>query len=77
MTHEITIGVFVWITLEANIFFRRCDRDMRPLGLDVGSLHTHMLHPFSGLFLLLLVAGFEARALVMGSTSFLNVDDEA
>jgi hypothetical protein len=35
---------------------------VRPLGLNVGSLDTHMLHPSLGYFLLLLVDGFEARA---------------
>jgi hypothetical protein len=54
--------ISVWVVLEMKILLGKCDRDMRPLGLDVGSLDTHMLHPFLGFFLLLLVVGFEAQA---------------
>jgi hypothetical protein len=55
-------GILMWIILETYIFLRKGNGNMRPLGLDVGSLDAYMLHPFLGLFLLLFVDGFKARA---------------
>jgi hypothetical protein len=52
----------VWVVLEMKVHLGEGDRNMRPLGLDLGMLDTHMLHPSLGIFLLLLVDGFEARA---------------
>jgi hypothetical protein len=54
-------GISMWIILEMKIILRKGNMDMRPFGLDVGSLDTHMLHPSLGLFLLFLVARFGAR----------------
>jgi hypothetical protein len=52
----------MWTILETKSILRKGNRDMRPLGLNVGSLDAYMLHPSLGLFLLFLVAGFEARS---------------
>jgi hypothetical protein len=66
--------ISMWIILDMKIILRKGDRNMGPLGPNVGSLDIYMLHPSLGLFLLLLVNKFEARAPVMGSTSFSKVD---
>jgi hypothetical protein len=70
-------GISMWIILETKIVLRKGDRNMGPLGPNVGSLDTYMLHRSLGLFLLFLIAGFEAWAPVMRSTSFSMDDNEA
>jgi hypothetical protein len=64
------------VIFETKVILREGNRDMGPFGPNVGSFYTYMLHPSLGFFLLFFVAGFEARALVMGSKSFFNADVE-
>jgi hypothetical protein len=45
----------VRIILELKVFLREGNWNMRPLGLDEGSLHPNMLYPSLRFFLLLLV----------------------
>jgi hypothetical protein len=52
----------VYIVLETKIILRKGDENMGPLGANVGSSNTYMLHPSLGLFLSFLVVGFKARA---------------
>jgi hypothetical protein len=54
------------------IIMREDNRNIGPLGPDVGSLDTYMLHPSLCFFLLLFVAGFEARAPSDGESKFLH-----
>jgi hypothetical protein len=58
MTQEINHGII----LETKIILIKGNGDMRPLGLNVGSLDAYLLHPSLGFFLLFIVAGFKARA---------------
>jgi hypothetical protein len=53
-------GIPMWIILEMKIILRKGNRGMRPHSIDVGSLDTYMLLPSLGIFLLFLVARFEA-----------------
>jgi hypothetical protein len=52
----------MWIVLEMKVLMRKGDRDMGPLGPDVGSLDTYMMHPSLRIFLLFLIDGFKAQA---------------
>jgi hypothetical protein len=67
----------MWIIFETKTVLRKGDSNMGPLGPNVGSLDFYMLHPSLGLFLSFLIDGFEARAPVMGNTSFPKDNDEA
>jgi hypothetical protein len=49
----------MWIIVEAKIVLRKSDRNMGPLGPNVGSLDAYMLHSSLGLFLLFLIDVFE------------------
>jgi hypothetical protein len=55
-------GIYMWIVLEMKVLMRKGDRDMGPLGPDVGSLDTYMMHPSLRIFLLFLIDGFKAQA---------------
>jgi hypothetical protein len=57
------------IILELKVFLREGNWNMRPLGLDEGSLYPNMLYPSLCFFLLLLVGWF-IEPPVIGSTSF-------
>jgi hypothetical protein len=46
------------VVLELKVFLRECDRYMRPLEFDKGSLHSNMLYPSLCLLLLLLISWF-------------------
>jgi hypothetical protein len=54
--------ISVWVIFETEILLGEYNGNMRPLGFDVGSLDTHMLHLSLGFFFLLFVAGFKAQA---------------
>jgi hypothetical protein len=55
-------GISMWIVFETKVILLEGNRNMGPLGPNVGSLVSYMLYPSLGLFLLLFVAGFEDRA---------------
>jgi hypothetical protein len=52
--------ISVWIIFKTKIFLREGNRNVGPLGPNVGSLDAYILHPSLGFFLVLFVAGFEA-----------------
>jgi hypothetical protein len=56
----------MWIILETKIILRECDWYVGPLGLDVGSLDTHMLHPSLASFVCFLLHGLKLKPLVIG-----------
>jgi hypothetical protein len=62
----------MWVVFKTKIILRECDWNMGPLGLDVGSLDVHMLHPSLGFFILFLIVGFEARAPSDGENKILQ-----
>jgi hypothetical protein len=70
-------GISVRIIFKMKIILREGNMNVGPLGPDVGSLYTYMLHPSLGFILLLFVAVFEARVLVMGRVRFSMEADEA
>jgi hypothetical protein len=65
-------GIFVQIIFKTKIILREGNRNVGPLGPDVGSLDAYMLHPSLGFFLLLFVAGFEAQAPSDGESKLLH-----
>jgi hypothetical protein len=67
----------MWIIFEMKAILREGNRNMGPLGPNVGSLDAYKMYPSLGLFLLFFVAGFEGRARVMRSISFSIDGDEA
>jgi hypothetical protein len=52
----------MWIVFQTKVILREGNRNMGPLGPNVGSLDAYMLYPSLGLFVLLFVVGFKARA---------------
>jgi hypothetical protein len=64
--------ISMWIIFEMKIILREGNRDMGPLGPNVGSLNTYILHPSLGLFILFRVARFEARAPSNGERKLLQ-----
>jgi hypothetical protein len=64
--------IFMWIILKTKIILTKGNRDMGPLGPNVGSLDAYMLYPSLGLVLLFLIAGFEAHAISDGDHKLLH-----
>jgi hypothetical protein len=65
-------NIFMRIVFDTKVILREGNRNIGPLDPNVGSLDTYMLYPSLGLFLLLFVAGFEARALSNGEHKLLH-----
>jgi hypothetical protein len=70
-------GISERIIFKTKIIQREGNRNMGPLGLDVGSLDTYMLHPSLGFFHLLFLLVSKLDPPVMGRVSFSMEADEA
>jgi hypothetical protein len=67
----------MWIIFEMKAILIDGNRNMGPLGPNVGSLDAYKMYPYLGLFLLFFVPGFEGQTRVMRSISFSMDGDEA
>jgi hypothetical protein len=64
-------SIIVRVILELKVLLGEGDWDVRPFGLDEGSLHPNMLHLLCASFFCFLLAGTELEPPVIGSTSFI------